>query len=160
MGQCAPAASVRDSSRSPVKAVLLTRFGGLDVLRLSDVPTPSPAPVEILVRVHAVSVNRTWDLEVRRDGGGYGVTLPMVLGFDPSGVVEALGDGVAGFGIGDRVTVVRTVTQGGGAAEYIAAQGNSNIILCHCRNDMVAKLIELWLLALTVCGWVGRGRGV
>ena len=107
-----------------MKAVLLTRFGGLDVLRLSDVPTPSPAPGEILVRVHAVSVNRTWDLEVRRDGGGYGVTLPMVLGFDPSGVVEALGDGVAGFGIGDRVTVVRTVNQGGGAAEYIAAPAN------------------------------------
>ena len=107
-----------------MKAVLLTHFGGLDVLRLSDVPTPSPAPGEVLVRVHAVSVNRTWDIEVRRDGGGYDVTLPLVLGFDPSGVVEALGDGVVGFAVGDRVTVTRMVNQGGGAAEYIAAPVN------------------------------------
>ena len=104
-----------------MKAVLLTEFGGLDVLRLHDVPTPGPGRGEVLVRVHAVSVNRTWDLQVRQDGGGYPVTLPMVLGFDPSGVVEALGEGVELFALDDRVTVVRTVVEGGGAAEYIAA---------------------------------------
>ena len=104
-----------------MKAVLLREFGGLEALRFGDVPTPRPGPDEVLVRVHAVSVNRTWDLQVRQDGGGYGVTLPMVLGFDPSGVVEGVGDGVHAFQAGDRVTVVRTVQQGGGAAEYISA---------------------------------------
>jgi NADPH:quinone reductase-like Zn-dependent oxidoreductase len=57
------------------------------------------------VRVHAVSVNRTLDLQVRQDGGGYGTVLPLVLGNDPSGVVVAVGQGVEQPQINQRVAV-------------------------------------------------------
>jgi NADPH:quinone reductase len=82
------------------------------VLRWEDVPTPTPGPGEVLVQVHAVSVNRTLDLQVRQDGGNYGVTLPLVLGTDPSGVVVAVGQGVEQPKVGDRVTIFRGVRCG------------------------------------------------
>jgi hypothetical protein len=63
-----------------MRAGVLREFGGPDALRCEEVPTLIPAPGEVLVRVHAVSVNRTLDLKVRQDGGGYGVVLPLILG--------------------------------------------------------------------------------
>lgn len=52
-----------------MKAIVIREFGGPEVLRWEEVPTPTPDPDEVLVRVHAVSVNRTLDLQVRQDGG-------------------------------------------------------------------------------------------
>ena len=68
-------------------------------------PTPTPGLEEVVVRVHAVSVNRTLDLQVRQDGGGYGTVLPLVLGNDPSGVVVAVGQGVEQLHVDQRVAV-------------------------------------------------------
>jgi NADPH:quinone reductase-like Zn-dependent oxidoreductase len=92
-----------------------------------------PGPGEVLIEVHAVSVNRTLDLTVRAGKYALPVKLPHVLGTDPSGVVAAVGEGVATRKVGDRVattSVVRapTPTQGmvalgvhiwGGYAEYV-----------------------------------------
>lgn len=68
-------------------------------------PTPTPGPNEVLLRVHAVSVNRTLDLQVRQDGGNYGTVLPLVLGNDPSGVVVAVGQAVEQPHVNQRVAV-------------------------------------------------------
>jgi NADPH:quinone reductase-like Zn-dependent oxidoreductase len=64
------------------------------------------------MRVHAVSVNRTLDLQVRQDGGGYGTVLPLVLGNDPSGIVAAVGQGVEQLHIGQRVASFGSVRCG------------------------------------------------
>jgi NADPH:quinone reductase-like Zn-dependent oxidoreductase len=88
-----------------MKAIVVHEFGGPEVLRYEDVPTPTPQAGEVLLRVHAVSVNRTLDLMVRRDGNQRGATLPLVLGVDPSGEVVATGPGVTDFRVGDRVGV-------------------------------------------------------
>lgn len=95
-----------------MKAVVLREFGGPEVLRLEDVPDPEPGPGEVVVRVHAVSVNRTLDLEVRRGTYAKRVRLPMVLGCDPSGVVETVGSGVTHALPGERVAVTSHVRCG------------------------------------------------
>ena len=63
-----------------MKAIVMREFGPPEVMRLEDVPTPIPGPGEVLVRVHAVSVNRTLDLAVRAGVYPAAVTLPHVLG--------------------------------------------------------------------------------
>src|SRR5947209_4593573 len=86
-----------------MKAVIIREFGGPEVLRYEEVPTPRPGPGEVLIRVGAVSVNRTLDLMVRQDGNQRGMTLPLVLGVDPSGEVVEVGPGVEDFRVGDHV---------------------------------------------------------
>lgn len=95
-----------------MKAMVIREFGGPEVLSWEEVPTPTPGPDEVLVRVHAVSVNRTLDLQVRQDGGGYGTVLPLVLGVDPSGVVVAVGSGVGQPQVNQRVAVFGSVRCG------------------------------------------------
>ena len=116
-----------------VKAIVMREFGPPEVMRLDDVPTPMPGPGEVLLRVHAVSVNRTLDLAVRAGTYAATVTLPHVLGVDPSGVVAAVGQGVTTRKVGDRVATGRllrppTATAGptilgvhawGGYAQYV-----------------------------------------
>src|ERR1700722_13045694 len=87
-----------------MKAMTIREFGGPEVMRLEEVPTPVPGPGEVLLQVHAVSVNRTLDLAVRAGKYALPVKLPHVLGVDPSGVVEAVGEGVTARKPGDRVT--------------------------------------------------------
>jgi NADPH:quinone reductase len=88
-----------------VKAVVIRRWGGPDVLSYEDVDRPQPADDEVLVRVHSVSVNGTLDLLVRQGSYPRAVSLPLVLGNDPSGTIESLGSGVRGLRPGQRVAV-------------------------------------------------------
>src|SRR5712664_2165493 len=92
-----------------MKAIVIREFGPPEVMRLEEIATPEPGPDEVLIRVHAVSVNRTLDLAVR--AGTYAVTpaLPHVLGVDPSGVVAAVGPGVTARKVGDRVVTLQFV---------------------------------------------------
>ena len=90
-----------------MKAVVIREFGPPEVMRLEEVPTPAPGPGEVLIRVRAVSVNRTLDLVVRTGEYAMPVKLPHVLGVDPSGVVEAVGPDVTERKVGDRVVTMQ-----------------------------------------------------
>src|SRR5712691_10147845 len=90
-----------------LKAIVMREFGPPEVMRLEEMNTPVPGPGEVLIRVHAVSVNRTLDLAVRAGTYPARVTLPHVLGVDPSGVVAEVGQGVTTRKVGDRVTTGR-----------------------------------------------------
>ncbi len=90
----------------------MREFGPPEVLRYEDVPTPAAGPGEVLVRVGAVSVNRTFDLLVRKDGNNRGPVLPLVLGADMAGAIVEVGDRVADFRVGDRVAVWRSTPCG------------------------------------------------
>jgi NADPH:quinone reductase len=85
-----------------MRAIVIRSFGAPEVLQLEEVPDPEPGPGEIVVEVHAVSVNRTLDLAVRAGTYARLPTLPHVLGVDPSGIVVAVGADVAERRIGDR----------------------------------------------------------
>jgi zinc-binding alcohol dehydrogenase/oxidoreductase len=85
-----------------MKAVRIHEDGGPEVLRYEDVPDPEPAAGEVLIRVRAASLNHL-DIWVRR--GLPSVPKPRILGADAAGVVEALGEDVDGFAVGDRVVI-------------------------------------------------------
>lgn len=85
-----------------MKAVRIHEDGGPDVLRYEDVPDPEPGPGEVLIRLRAASLNHL-DLWVRK--GLPSVPKPRILGADGAGTVEALGDGVDGLELGQRVVI-------------------------------------------------------
>ena len=103
-----------------MRALSQDELGGPDVLHVVELPRPKARPNEILVRIHAASVNPT-DWKHRATGGFLG-RPPFVLGWDLSGVVEAVGIGVARFRVGDEVMGMLSYPFGHGAhAEYVAA---------------------------------------
>jgi NADPH:quinone reductase-like Zn-dependent oxidoreductase len=85
-----------------VKAIRIHEDGGPDVLRYEDVPDPVPGDGEVLIRLATASLNHL-DVWVRM--GLPSVPKPRILGADGAGVVEALGLGVDGFAVGDRVVI-------------------------------------------------------
>lgn len=85
-----------------MRAIIATAFGGPDVLKLGDLPVPVPGPGALRVRVVATSTNPV-DAKLRADGSWAGLTPPVVLGYDVSGVVDAVGPGVRDFQTGDEV---------------------------------------------------------
>jgi NADPH:quinone reductase-like Zn-dependent oxidoreductase len=85
-----------------VKAVRIHEDGGPEVLRYEDVDDPTAGPGEVLVSLRAAGLNHL-DVWVRK--GLPSVPKPRILGADGAGVVAALGEGVEGFTVGDRVVV-------------------------------------------------------
>ena len=102
-----------------MKAMLLTGHGGPEMLRYGDAPDPTPTPDEIVVDVHAASVNAA-DYKVRLGGHGYNVRFPHILGRDFSGVVAATGEAVSDFAVGDAVFGVNDAGIEGAYAEKLA----------------------------------------
>jgi len=104
-----------------MKAMILTSFGGAQSFELCDVPKPEPQAGEVLVRVHATSINPL-DYQVRRGDYADLVPLPAITGHDVSGVVEAVGPGVTAFVPGDEVWYTPQIFDGPGSyAEYHVA---------------------------------------
>jgi NADPH2:quinone reductase len=101
-----------------MKAILVHEFGGPEVLKLEEAPTPKPAAGQVLVRIHAAGVN-PYDTYMR--AGTYAIKppLPYTPGSDAAGVIEAVGDSVKRVKPGDRVYTAKTVT--GAYAEYALA---------------------------------------
>lgn len=102
-----------------MKAILLTGHGGPEMLRYGDAPDPTSGPGEIVVDVHAASVNAA-DYKVRLGGRGHDLRFPHILGRDFSGVVAATGEGVSDFAVGDAVFGVNDAGIEGAYAEKLA----------------------------------------
>src|SRR5438094_1153893 len=101
-----------------MKAILVREFGGPEVLKLEEVPTPKPAAGQVLVRVHAAGVN-PYDTYMRNGTYAIKPPLPYTPGSDAAGLIEAVGEGVTRFRPGARVYTARTVT--GAYADYALA---------------------------------------
>lgn len=111
-----------------MRAVVLDQFGSADHLHLrDDVDRPEPGPGEVLVRVHATSVNPV-DLKIRQQGGAYGIEPPIILGYDVSGVVEGVGDGVEDLVEGDEVFYTPNLNAHGAYAEYHVAEAGIVVV--------------------------------
>jgi NADPH:quinone reductase-like Zn-dependent oxidoreductase len=100
-----------------MKAISQDELGGPEVLKLVTLPTPEPGVSEILIRVHAASVNPIDG--ANRQTGAFVGQPPFVLGWDICGTVEAVGPGVTLYAPGDVVFGMLPFPQGHGAyAEY------------------------------------------
>jgi NADPH:quinone reductase-like Zn-dependent oxidoreductase len=102
-----------------MKAVLLTAHGGPEMLRYGDAPDPVAGPGEVVVDIHAASVNAA-DYKVRLGSYDSKMTFPYILGRDFSGIVAARGDGVSDLAVGDAVFGVCDAGIEGAYAEKIA----------------------------------------
>jgi NADPH:quinone reductase-like Zn-dependent oxidoreductase len=103
-----------------MKAVFIERYGGPDLLKYGDLPDPDAGSGEVVIDVHAASVNAA-DWKVR--AGQYAqATFPLILGRDFSGVISTVGSGVADLKRGDAVFGVCESGQEGAYAEKIAVK--------------------------------------
>src|SRR3954453_3916076 len=150
MGHCESACT----GEKLMKAVLFDRHGGPEGLHLAEVPDPVAGPGEVVVDIHAASVNAA-DYKVRLGGGAYsgsGVKLPHILGRDFSGVVGAVGPGVTDLRVGDPVFGVCDQGIEGAYAENIAIKAaiiaKKPVRLGHAQAAAMAltSLTALWAL--------------
>jgi NADPH:quinone reductase len=101
-----------------MKAILVREFGGPEVLKLEEVPTPKPEPNQVLVKIHAAGVN-PYDTYMRNGTYAIKPPLPYTPGSDGAGVIEAVGSAITNVKSGDRVYTAKTVT--GAYAQYVLA---------------------------------------
>jgi NADPH:quinone reductase-like Zn-dependent oxidoreductase len=111
-----------------MKAILIEEFGGPEKMKVADIPAPKAGKGEVLIEVGYASVNPV-DWKVRE---GYVKDLlphrfPLILGWDAAGTVKALGEGVAGFEVGDAVYAYcrKAEIQWGTYAEYVAMDSSA-----------------------------------
>lgn len=138
-------------TRQPtMKAVRMHRYGGPEVLVYEDVPRPGPGPGEVLVRVRAAGVNPVDWQTLKGEGAAslLGRPLPVIVGWDVAGTVEAVGPDTDGIGRGDEVFgMVRFPKEGGAYAEYVAAPA-ADLVLKPAALDHI-RAAALPLAALT-----------
>ncbi len=103
-----------------MKAVSIYSYGGPDVLVYEDAPRPHPADGEVLVRVNAAGINPVdWKIREGHLKDMLHHTFPLVLGWDVSGVVEAVGSGLTRIKAGDEVFSRPDIMRDGAYAEFI-----------------------------------------
>jgi len=129
-----------------MKAAFFMEHGGPEAMRYGDVPDPVAGPGQVLIDVHAASVNGA-DWKVRAGKYAPITDVPYIPGRDFSGVVSAIGDGVKDFAIGDAVFGVCDVGQEAAYAEKIAIR--SAIVARKPEPLSHAECAALALIGLT-----------
>ena len=146
-----------------MRAIRQESLGSPEVLRLVDVPSPEPAPTEVLGRVAAAGVNPV-DWKTRASGGFLGEP-PFTVGWDVAGVVAAVGAGVTRFAVGDRVFgMPRFPREAAAYAEYVTSPSRQLTSIPDRLSDVEAAALPLGALtawqALVDTARVGPGQRV
>jgi putative PIG3 family NAD(P)H quinone oxidoreductase len=139
-----------------MKAITLRDFGGAEMMQYSDIDTPTPVAGQLLIRVHATSVNRP---DVIQRQGNYPPPPgdSEVLGLEVAGVVESIGDGITRFSPGDRVVAL---VGGGGYAEYaVALEGHSMQLPESIGFEQAACICETYITAYLNLFLLGELQG-
>ncbi|MDQ3220283.1 MAG: NADPH:quinone reductase [Acidobacteriota bacterium] len=104
-----------------MKAIVVREFGEPEVMNIEDVPTPEPTGTQLLIRIMAAGINPV-DTYLRTGIHAHAPKLPYTPGKDAAGIVEAIGENVAKFKIGDRIYTADSIT--GTYAEYSLCEEN------------------------------------
>ncbi|MBC8097817.1 MAG: zinc-binding dehydrogenase [Armatimonadetes bacterium] len=112
-----------------MRGAVFYEHGTPDVLTTTaDLPVPEPGAGEVRVRIHAAALNRL-DLWVRVGWAGLKLHLPHITGSDGAGVVDAIGDGVTGFAVGDRVCIDSTIVPPDSPTLYTGLENQGRIAI-------------------------------
>ena len=106
-----------------MKAMVIDRFGGSEQLHLAELATPEPEAGEVLIKIAFTSVNPVdWKIREGMLESMFPHAFPLIPGWDAAGTVAAVGDGVHGFGVGERVYAYcrKPLVQWGTYAEYVS----------------------------------------
>ena len=117
-----------------MRAIVMSRHGGPEVLETTEQPMPQPGPGDLLVDVAAAGVNYR-DVYEREGQGGYGGPLPIRAGVEGAGRIAAIGEGVEGFAVGDRVAWVAAP---GSYAERVVVKASRAVLVPDGLDDDVA----------------------
>lgn len=99
-----------------MRALLLPQPGDVETMHVGEIPADTPGPGEVRVTMYASGLNPS---DFQRAGYNMpGATYPFILGIDVAGTVDAVGAGVSGFEVGDRVACHNDIRRRGGFAEY------------------------------------------
>ena len=120
-----------------MRAIRFVRTGGPEVLELVEIDTPTPGPGQILIRHEAIGINF---IETYQRTGLYPVKLPAIPGGEVAGLVEAVGEGVTRFNVGDRVA---TTNAGGAYAEASLVRADRAVAIPESISTKVAAAILL-----------------
>ncbi len=127
-----------------MKTVRIHEYGNANVLRIEDLPVPTIAKDELLIKIHAASIN-PYDWQVRE--GMYKdmsqTKLPITLGQDFSGTVEKVGGSVTGFKVGDKVYGRTSTQMDGSYAEYVEVKASDVALMPKTINFDEAATLPL-----------------
>lgn len=133
------------------RVVRFHKTGGPEVLQIDDIDVGAPGAGELLLRVHALGLNRA---ESMFRSGTYLETpvLPAKLGYEAAGTIEAIGEGVTGFAIGDRVSVVPSfsMTQYGLYGDHAIVPAMATVK--HPANLSWEQAAASWMQYMTAYG--------
>lgn len=127
-----------------MRALVLNGYGGPDKTVLADMPRPEPGPDEMLVRVHAAGLNpvdfktRNGKLKIIQN-----YPLPVVMGNELSGVVEAVGTSVTRFSVGDRIFARVNKAAMGAFAEFAVVEQNHAATMPATLDFVTAAAVPL-----------------
>src|ERR1700746_2973257 len=133
-----------ETKSQTMKAVRIHNYGGPEVLNYEDAPRPEPGEGEVLIRVHAASVNPIdWKVREGHMKDFWFHEFPLILGWDLSGVVEELGRGASRFKIGDEVYSVPDPTRNGAYADYIVVRESELALKPNSLHHIRAAAVPL-----------------
>lgn len=129
-----------------MKAIVMKGFGGTEALIWQEIPTPTPAPGEVLIRIRAAGVNPV-DWKIGEGGLArlFPCAFPLIPGWDAAGTIAALGEDVSGFAEGDRVWSFcrKPVIQWGTYAEYVTMPAHAVALMPGSLSFSQASAIPL-----------------
>jgi NADPH2:quinone reductase len=131
-----------------MRAIVVTQFGAGDVLKLQEMPAPAPGEDDLLVEVHACALNPI-DFKVRRGALAKNRPLPLILGFDVSGVVRGFGQAVTGFKIGDEIYAAPSLVRNGANAEFVCVDARTAALKPKSLDHVQAAALPL----VTLTAW-------
>ena len=148
-----------------MKAVFINQYGSAELLQYADVEKPQIKSDQMLVKVHASSVNPIdWKIRSGMIQLLTGYNFPLILGFDIAGVVEEVGNSVTGFQVGDSIYAYLDSLPGGAYAEYAAVSERAACLLPNTMSYEQAAAVPLAALtalqALRDSGEIQPGQQV